>query len=385
MSSKSRSAWARACRRRPQCPGERNPLHCILPPHILDRLANHDDEEVRTSALATLNATATLSNRRVALNERGASWIESFAGVGWGALATAGLSHKNRTIFTANHRQKLPGQVVRREGDPPAPGADGDAVNEAYDYMGATYDFYWEEFDRDSVDDAGMALNGTVHFSNNYDNAYWDGQRMVYGDGDNKQFTRFTKSVDVIGHEMTHGVTQHEAGLIYWGQPGALNESISDVFGSMVRQHYFNQTVDTADWLIGKELLTNRVHGVALRSMSAPGTAYDDPVLGKDPQPATMGGYVHTLDDNAGVHINSGIPNKAFHDAAKAIGGYSWDGAGAIWYDTLLSPQLRRNATFSAFATLTVLSAMRLFPGANSPEVRAVRNAWTGVQVPVSA
>src|SRR5436853_5452983 len=106
--------------------------------------------------------------------------------------------------------------------------------------MSNTNDFYWNVFNRNSIDNAGMRLNGSVHYSKDYDNAYWDGQRMIYGDGDDKQFVRFTIAIDVIGHEMTHGVTQNEAGLIYWGQTGALNESISDVFGSMVKQYSKN-------------------------------------------------------------------------------------------------------------------------------------------------
>src|SRR5262249_49533152 len=152
------------------------------------------------------------------------------------------------------------------------------------------------------------------------DNAFWDGRQMIYGDGDGQQFLSFTRSVDVIGHEMTHGVTQHEAGLIYWGQTGALNESLSDVFGSMVKQYVNNQTADQADWLIGQGLFTPLVKGVAIRSLKAPGTAYGvpvpDPVLGKDDQPSHMSNYNHTLQDNGGVHINSGIPNNAFYRAA---------------------------------------------------------------------
>jgi len=126
-------------------------------------------------------------------------------------------ANKDRTIYTASNTQRLPGQVVRGEGDPPATGSQGLAVNEAYDYFGQTYDFYSTVFQRDSIDDKGLRLDGTVHFGHNYDNAYWDGRRMVFGDGDQQLFDRFTKSVDVIGHELTHGITQNEAGLIFLG------------------------------------------------------------------------------------------------------------------------------------------------------------------------
>src|SRR5260221_6079606 len=155
---------------------------------------------------------------------------------------------------------------------------------------------------------------------------------MVYGDGDGDLFELFTKPIDVTGHELTHGVTQYSANLNYQDQSGALNESFSDVFGSLVKQQALNQTTEQADWLIGQGIFTSKVHGVALRSMKAPGTAYEDPVLGKDPQPADMHSFVKTVDDNGGVHLNSGIPNKAFYLAATAIGGYAWDVAGEIWY-----------------------------------------------------
>jgi Zn-dependent metalloprotease len=273
--------------------------------------------------------------------------------------------------------------VVRTEGAPPT----GDpAVDEAYDGLGATYDLYWEAYERNSIDDAGLPLNGTVHFGQKYDNAFWDGQRMVFGDGDGEYFNRFTLAVDVIGHELTHGVTQHEAKLFYFFTPGALNESISDVFGSLVKQHALNQTADQADWLIGAGLFTAQVKGVAIRSMKAPGTAYDDPVLGKDPQPADMHHFVFTIEDNGGVHINSGIPNHAFYLVATRLGGHAWEKAGLVWYDTLRDSQLRPLSGFNKFARLTVANAGRLF-GQGSPEQQAVRDSWkdVGIVVPSAA
>jgi Zn-dependent metalloprotease len=204
---------------------------------------------------------------------------------------------------------------------------------------------------------------------------------MVYGDGDRELFERFTKSIDVIGHELTHGVTQFESGLIYWAQAGALNESLSDAFGSMVKQYVRGDKAADADWIIGEGLFTSEVDGEGIRSMSHPGTAYDDDVLGKDPQPAHMSKYVNTLEDDGGVHINSGIPNRAFYLAATGIGGYSWEGAGAIWYETLLDPMLRRNTQFRGFAKLTVKVARQLFPG--GPEAEAVRDAWAQVGISV--
>jgi Zn-dependent metalloprotease len=287
-------------------------------------------------------------------------------------------------IYTANHGDTLPGTQVRGEGDP----ANTDpAVNEAYDGAGATYDLYHDVYVRDSVDGAGLQLNSTVHFQNNYDNAFWNGQQMVYGDGDEalpadqRLFNRFTIAIDVIGHELTHGVTQYTANLIYTDQPGALNESISDVFGVLVKQRSLGQTVAEADWLVGKGLLADRVHGVALRSMKAPGTAYDDPILGKDPQPAHMKDYQNIGGDNGGVHINSGIPNHAFYVAAMNMGGNAWEKAGRIWYVTLRN-RIRASSNFQEAADLTYQVAGELF-GAASLEQQAVRTGWNEVGITV--
>ena len=292
----------------------------------------------------------------------------------------AAVGQAQRTIYDAHNSETLPGTVVRTEGAPPI----GDpAVDEAYDGLGATYDFFWSVYNRNSIDDEGMPLNATVHFGQDYNNAFWNGEQMVFGDGDGELFNRFTISLDVIGHELTHGVTEDEAQLIYFFQPGALNESVSDVFGSLVKQRVLHQTAAQADWLIGASLFTANVNGVALRSMKEPGKAYDDPVLGKDPQPAHMNDFVRTFADNGGVHINSGIPNHAFYLAAVEIGGYAWEKAGHIWYETLLDPQLRPTANFLRFASLTLTHAEKLY-GAGSPERQAVKHAWNEVGLAVS-
>ena len=195
-----------------------------------------------------------------------------------------------------------------------------------------------------------------MHYGDHYDNAFWNGARMVFGDGDGYTLLQTTAAIDVIGHELTHGVTEHTANLTYLGQSGALNESVSDVFGSMVKQFALGQTSEQADWLIGEGIVGPALHGKALRSMAAPGTAFEG-----DPQPAEMRHYVHTVSDNGGVHINSGIPNHAFYLVARELGGRSWDHAGPVWYDTLRDPGLRSNATFHDFAQVTVSAASEGF------------------------
>ena len=347
-------------------------IFCILPPYILVEIARNGSPDQRARALDTLSADASVRQFRATT-----ATARAFAPVRLHAAMPGTRPAMKRTIYSANHGEELPGVPVRLEGSAPA---DDVSVNEAYDGLGATFDFFLDQFQRNSIDNAGMALDATVHFSRDYDNAFWNGQQMVFGDGDGALFKRFTSSLDVIGHELTHGVTEFESGLQYQGQSGALNESLSDVFGVLIKQYANKQTADQADWLIGADLLVAGPGRQALRSMKEPGSAYDDPVMGKDPQPGHMKDYVHTVSDNGGVHINSGIPNKAFYLAASALGGYAWEKAGRIWYETLLDAGLKSNANFRAFAKLTVANTDKLF-GAASKESGVVRRAWHDVGV----
>lgn len=338
----------------------------IVPPYILRRLAESDDPDLRRRALDALIQSERLRGHRAAFGETG------------GAGVAAGV--KQRTVYDGRHGTRLPGTLVRTETGPPSRDA---VVEQAFGGAGDTYDFYKKVFGRNSIDDRGMRLDSTVHYGRQFDNAFWNGRQMVYGDGDGVIFREFTSCLDVIGHELTHGVTGAEANLDYQGQSGALNESMSDVFGSLVKQWRLGQTAAQADWLIGAGLLGPTINGVALRSMKAPGTAYDDPRLGKDPQPADMQHFVDTTDDDGGVHINSGIPNHAFYLAAIAIGGRAWEKAGAIWYDAL-TKYLRSDSEFQNAADATVAAARARF-GSRSLEEQAVRKAWEKVGLPAAA
>ena len=284
----------------------------------------------------------------------------------------------HRSIYDSENSESLPGTLIRSEGQR---SIGGKTVSEAYNYSGATYNFYRKIFDRHSIDTRGMRLESTVHYGEDYNNAFWNGTQMVYGDGDGEIFQRFTKCIDVVGHELTHGVTQYEAALEYEGQAGALNESFSDVFGSMVKQYAHGQTVDKADWLIGDGLFERKIKGIALRSMKEPGSAYNDPTIGKDPQPGHMKEYVGTTSDNGGVHINSGIPNHAFYLTAMELGGYAWEIAGNIWYITLRD-RLRERSDFQRAADLTFEVAANLY-GKNSKEQNAVKNGWNQVGIKI--
>ncbi|MET1063368.1 MAG: M4 family metallopeptidase [Arthrobacter sp.] len=345
-------------------------MYCsIIPPYLLRRLAAQREPGLSEAARAAKAALLHVPSFQAARAVPGPARHPGMRGL------TPAVPQ--RTVYDAKSAEQLPGSVVRKEGEPPT----GDpAADEAYDGLGHTHRLYAEAFGRNSIDDNGLPLDATVHYGNKYDNAFWDGRQMVFGDGDGQVFQRFTKSLSVIGHELTHGVTQYSAGLAYRNQAGALNESMSDVFGALVEQFVRKQSTAEASWLIGEGLFTDQVQGQALRSMKAPGTAYDDDVLGKDPQPDSMDGYVRTSADYGGVHINSGIPNRAFCLVATALGGNAWDSPARIWYETLTGGSLSPTATFGAFARATATSAKELF-GAESKEHDAVRSAWETVKV----
>jgi len=345
-------------------------MHAIVPPYLLARLAATQEPHLARAAEA---ARATLAIPRRYRPSRANLDLS----VDGDALVLEASPAPDRVISDAQSRETLPGVRVRGEDDP----ATGDtAVDEAFDGLGATFQLYWDAFSRSSIDGTGGVLPATVHYGDRYDNAFWNGERMVFGDGDGEVFTGFTQSLSVIAHELTHGVIDHSGGLDYQGQSGALNESLADVFGALTEQHQRGHRADEASWLIGEGIFTDAVQGDALRSMSAPGTAYDDDVLGRDPQPAHMRDFVDTTADNGGVHINSGIPNKAFHLVATSLGGYAWERAGRIWYLTLTSAVLTPTSDFAGFSAATLAIAAEEY-GEDSEEAAAVREAWIGVGV----
>jgi Zn-dependent metalloprotease len=338
----------------------------IIPPHIMSRIAENGSAGDRRRIAATRARSGDLTAARALPHH--------ITGPAVVQITAAG---KRRKVYDARHDVRLPGRLVLAEGE--TKGRDL-AANEAYDGAGATYDFYEQLFGRRSLDGKSLTILSTVHYGRQFDNALWNGKQVIYGDGDGRLFNRFTVALDVIGHELTHGVTQFTAGLAYTGQTGALNEHLSDVFGILIKQHRLGLTADQSDWLIGAGLLGPKVRGKAIRSMASPGTAYDDPVLGADPQPWHMRDYQDLADDSGGVHINSGIPNHAFYLTAIAIGGHAWEVAGRVWYDAL-TRHLRADADFADFAQATLLSAGELF-GAGGTEQRAIANAWAAVGLP---
>lgn len=336
-----------------------------MPPHILEKLLTNDDQEIREIALSNM-----LTNSRLGGERKVQSLV--FGGAPGGGM---------RTVYNCKNRATRTQAVVARS---ESSSVSNDAsVNAAFDGLGKTRDFYQSVLNRNSLDDRGMRLEAFVHYDLKLNNAFWDGRVMVFGDGDGRLFSDLTKSLDVIAHELTHGVTEFTAGLAYHNESGALNESMSDVFGSLVKQWSLTQRASQADWLIGADIFTPNIKADALRSMKAPGTAYDNSILGKDPQPAHMSRFVRMPDtqrgDWGGVHVNSGIPNKAFYLAAIGLGGYAWQEAGHVWYESLLASNSATN--FRQFAETTVLKAGQLY-GASKAKI--VADAWAEVGLPVA-
>lgn len=341
----------------------------IVPPYLLARIADLRDGSYQRAAAAARRALAELPP----VHEARSRSLQPPAF----PRGTALVPTLRREVSDAGEREVLPGTLVRQEGGAPTGDA---AVDEAYEGLGATDALFRDIYGRESVDGAGGTLAATVHYGREYDNAFWNGERMVFGDGDGDIFQRFTKSLTVIGHELTHGVVQYTSAFDYSGQAGALNESAADVFGVLVEQKLLRQDAAQATWLVGAGLFTAQVTGEALRSLKAPGTAYNDDVLGRDPQPATMADYVDTEADNGGVHINSGIPNHAFYLAATAMGSFAWERAGQIWYDTLTEQDLPADCTFSRFAAATLAAADKRY-GSSGAEYESVSDAWEAVGV----
>lgn len=339
----------------------------FLPPFVLTELARRNPEQARLY-LDSLSLTADL-------------WVQ-----GQQFVPDIGSGQGDRKVHDAKNKTSLPGVLVRAEGAQPV--ADK-IVNLAYDYSGEVRDFYRQVFNRNSLDGNGMDMISTVHYGRRYNNAFWNGKQMTYGDGDGDIFSTFVLR-DVNGHECTHGVIEFTSGLEYRDQPGALNEHAADTMGVLINQWALKQTADQADWLVGFGLFTPgvkpgkksaaRAHlGAALRDMLEPGTGYNDPRLGKDPQPAHMKDYVNTPSDNGGVHYNSGIPNRAFALFALAVGGYAWEKPGQIWFHTMT--KVSRNAKFLDFANRSVQVAQANFPDT----VAALKDAWNKVGISPTA
>ncbi|UTE78046.1 M4 family metallopeptidase [Rossellomorea sp. KS-H15a] len=281
---------------------------------------------------------------------------------------------RGKGIFTydGSNRTRLPGSLWADSDNLFNASYDAAAVDAHY-YAGTTYDYYKNTHNRNSYDGNGAALKSTVHYGRNYNNAFWNGQQMVYGDGDGSTFVSLSGGLDVIAHELTHAVTDTTADLIYQNESGAINESMSDIFGTLVEYDANNNP----DWEIGEDIYTPNKSGDALRSMS-------DPAKYGDPDHYSVR-YTGTQ-DNGGVHINSGIGNKAAYLLSQGgthygvkVTGIGTDKTGKIYYRAL-TQYLTPSSNFSQLRSAAVQAATDLY-GAGSAEVASVNAAYNAVGV----
>jgi thermolysin len=253
----------------------------------------------------------------------------------------------------------------------------------------ATMNYYQSVFGRNGIDGSGGPLTSSggspslissrVHYSSNYNNAFWNGSYMTYGDGNGTTFTPLV-TLDICGHEMTHGVTERTANLTYSGESGALNESMSDVFGTMVERY---ARPSNWNWKIGEDAYTPATAGDALRYMDNPHLASNGGYTADDDPDHYSERYTGTS-DNGGVHINSGISNNVFYHVAQGgtnhltpgvtALGIGPDKAAAIWYRALTT-YMTSSTNFAGARTATLNAATALY-GSTGPEYTAVATSW---------
>jgi len=335
----------------------------IIPNDVLTKLSK--DKKLSAHDRKRLVDTVQISHELRELRNQAArlTSVASARATGLVTLASAPAI----TVYDCKHTQTLPGTPIPK----PNTSSDG-SVKRAFNETSKVADFYKQVFNRNSIDDHGMTMMSSVHYGDAYNNAMWNGSQMVYGDGDGNIFIDFTKGNDVIGHELTHGVTQHSLQLAYSGDAGGLNESISDCFGSMFRQWQAGQTVDKADWLIGSDIMgpdSVKKGFTCLRDMANPAAKHC-----LAPQPTKYSQITPGMDP----HYSSGPPNLAFCTACVTYGGNSWAKVGQVWYHALTGFGPTPNMTMKAFAARTRQVAHTLYP--SDPKVGgAVDTGWKKV------
>jgi Zn-dependent metalloprotease len=327
----------------------------MVPNHVLKRLSRDRTlpPEQRKKFTDTMKIDAELRQLR---NQ--ASKVTRVAHAIAPAAARKAAAVPAITVFNCNNTPGLPG-VHMAAGSPDRIG------KRVLTATTSVAKFYSQVFGRNSVDGAGMTLISSIHFGVGYNNAVWNGTQMIYGDGDGSIFIDFSKANDVIGHELTHGVTQHSLALLHVDEAGGLNESLSDCFGSMFRQWEAKETVDQADWLLGKDVMgpaAIKKGYKCMRDMANPAAKHC-----MSPQPVKFSQYKDGMDQ----HVSSGIPNHAFYTVAKAVGGHSWEKVGQIWYKAMTGFGQSPAMKMKAFADRTRAVAAQLFPGDVADAVNA--------------
>jgi Zn-dependent metalloprotease len=336
----------------------------FLPPHVTERLAVTDPQRKEDPFSDLTVAVAARTMRTLLATMPVLASIPS--------PRTAG---RYRLIYDAGGGDltSLPGQLVRQEGQRSRRPRDP-AVTEAYTYAGVTYEFYQRAFGRDSLDDHGMAILASVHVGQHLNNAFWTGEQMAFGDGDDRLFVRFTKGLDVMAHELTHGVIAHTCRLTYAGEPGAISEHLADVMAVLAKAWPARQTARTMVWTVGEAIMGPTLQARAIRTFTAARAYEHDPLLGTDPQPKHMRDLQTGSADHGGVHLNSGILNHAFYQAAMRFpDAEAWRTMGRVWYEAMR--RLPPDATFVHLRDATIHAAGVVY-GPDRPEQEAVREAW---------
>ncbi|MGZ5271471.1 MAG: M4 family metallopeptidase [Ramlibacter sp.] len=335
----------------------------IVPKDVLERLAGDRQlpQDLRKAAADSARITDGIRRMRVDAGELTA------IGQTIGAHLLQLAPSPKVTVYDCRNTQTLPGTPVAGPGN-----AKDATAKRTFKETTGVAKFYESVFGRNSIDDAGMTMMSSIHYGQKYNNAMWNGSQMVYGDGDTKLFVDFTRGNDVIGHELTHGVTQHSLQLGYSGDAGGLNESLSDCFGSMFRQWEAKQDVAQADWLIGADIMgpAAKAKGfTCLRNMANPA---DKAALAAQPV------HYSQLTPGMDPHYSSGPPNLAFATTCKALGGKSWERIGQVWYAALTTSGPDPSMTMPKFAARTRQLATQLYPKV-AAVAAAVDAGWTTV------
>jgi Zn-dependent metalloprotease len=318
-----------------------------------------------------------------------------------------------RYIYDADGTENLPGNLSKSN----CFSARLDEAKVLYGRLKSIYDFFHDVFGWKLFDGTGNQLHVTTNYGDECMNAYWTGSQIVLGQGSPFGLRNFWHAIDVVAHEVTHGIIQHTCALDYRGETGALNEHLADVFGLLFKQYYRTRGRDAAQasWVIGDKLFTNSVekrhdepkpHLLTKENGDSqwvvPGSAdescyivlergvwndywargylrsFENPKLSNPPQPIRYRDYDGAIQyDNGGVHHNSGIPNRAFYKAAIAAGGRAWDGVGRVWFHAMTDPKLQSSSKFADFAALTVAWANAKYPHLED----AIVGGWEGVGV----
>lgn len=286
------------------------------------------------------------------------------------------LPHQEvRQLYDSNHKFEFPEQFVKQDVQTHSEEPSSDPVLQVANVI---YDHFHNRLNRESFDNENAIIRLYKNFGENYDNAFWDSEHLAFGEGDGT-FTNSFLIDDVIAHEYGHAVTDYTARLVYRNQPGALNEHFSDVVGIAIKHLIQSQqpSIPEPNWLLGEGLFNPRFNARGLRDMENPGTAYDHPALGKDPQPAHMNDFYDGIEDEGGVHINSGIPNKAFSTFCKSVNMSSFAKPLDIWYNALLKS--KPDTQFIDFANNTVTVSKDIL--ASMDYVKMLVESWKSVGI----